>query len=129
MVWNLQTYCTCGSVLGLGHQQSHDEVLGLLTDILPVAFVEDNSAVLGLFDQVCQVFAAERRVTAEKGVGNDTKRPHIDRLAMSLLEHDFGCCVTKGTSHGLENAVRAVEMFGDAKVCEYQSRVVGLGKV
>lgn len=91
--------------------------------------MEDNSAVLGLFNQVCQVFAAERRVTAKKGVGDDTKRPHVYRLAMALLEHDLRCCVTEGTSHGFENAIRAVQMFGNAKVCEYQSRVFGLGEV
>jgi hypothetical protein len=91
--------------------------------------VEDNSSVLGLFDQISQVLAAERRVTAEKSVGDDSERPHVDRLAMSLLEHDLGCCVSKGAGHGLENAVGAVEMLGDSKVGEYKSRVVGLGQV
>jgi hypothetical protein len=125
----IPTYSTCSSILRLGNQQSHDEILGLLADILPVAFVEDYSAVLGLFDQVGQVLAAERRVTTEKSVGNDAERPHVDRLAMSLLEHDLGCCVAKRAGHGLENAVGAVEMFGDSKVGEYKSRVVGLCQV
>jgi hypothetical protein len=80
--------------------------------------MEDDSAVLGLFNQVGQVLAAERRVTTEKSVGNDTEGPHVDRLAMSLFEHDLGCCVAKRPSHGLENAVGAVEMLGDSKVGE-----------
>jgi hypothetical protein len=91
--------------------------------------VEDDSAVLGLFNQVGQVLAAERRVTTEKSVGDDTEGPHVDRLAMSLLEHDLGCCVAKGAGHGFENAVGAVEMLGDSKIGEYESRVVGLGQV
>ena len=91
--------------------------------------MEDNSAVLGLLNKVGQVLAAEGRVTAEESVGDDTERPHVDGLAMSFLEHDFGCCVTEGSSHGLEHTIGAVEMFGNAEVCEHESRVVGLGKV
>ena len=91
--------------------------------------MEDDSAVLGLFDQIGQVLAAEGRVTAEKSVGDDTEGPHVDGLAMSLLEHDLRCCVAKRASHGFENAVGAVEMLGDSKVGEYKSRVVGLGEV
>jgi hypothetical protein len=81
--------------------------------------VEDDSSVLGLFNQIGQVLAAERRVTAEKSVGDDAEGPHVDGLAMSLLEHDLGCGIAKGASHGFENAVGAVEMLGDSKVGEY----------
>lgn len=48
---------------------------------------------------------------------------------MALLQHDLGSGITKGSSHRLQHAVRAVQMLGDAKVGEHKSRVVGFCQV
>lgn len=89
-------------------EKSHDEFLGLLADILPIPLVKDDSTIFTLVDEICKVLASEWRVTAEKGICNDTHRPHVDWLAMSPLEHDFGSCVAERSSHGLEDAIGRV---------------------
>jgi hypothetical protein len=82
-----------------------NEVLCVLTDILPIPLVENDSCVGALFNEVLEVLATEWGVSAEKSVGNHAKRPHINRFAVTFLEHDFWCCITKRASHGCENFI------------------------
>lgn len=82
-----------------------NEILCIITDILPIPLVEYDSSAGAFFNKVLEVFATERRVSAEKGVGDHTKGPHIHWFAMAFLEHDLGRCIAKRTGHGCENFV------------------------
>lgn len=118
------TYSTRSSAFWVRLQQGIDEMLSVVGDILPVPLVEDNLCAGALLDQVLEVLAAERRVAAEEGVGDDAHGPHVDGLAVALLEHDFWGGVAEGASHGGEDLVLGVEHLGDAKVGEDE---VGVG--
>lgn len=72
-----------------------NEVLRIVTHVLPVAFVEYDFSVTALVDQILQVLATERRVSAKQRIGDDAKRPHIDRLRVAFLQHDFRGSITE----------------------------------
>lgn len=93
-----------------------DEILGIITHVFPVSLVEDHLGVAAFVDEVLEVLRPERRVTAEKGVCDDTHGPHIDGLAMTLLQHDFGGGVAEGASHCREDFVLAVEHLSNAEI-------------
>jgi len=88
-------YLACGSILCIWLQEVTDEVLGIITDVLPVPLVEDYSGVAALVDKVLEILATERRVTAEQGICDHTERPHIYWLSVTLLHHYFWCSVAK----------------------------------
>lgn len=72
-----------------------NEIFCIITDILPILLMENDPGIAAFVDEILEVFAAERGVTAEEGVSDDTERPHIYWLSMTLLEHDFGSGVAK----------------------------------
>lgn len=123
------TYRTRCTFLRLRLQQAVDEVLRILADLLPISLVEDNTAVLTLLDQVCQALTTEGGVSAEQSVGNDAHGPHVNRLAVSTLQHDLGGGITEGTSHGRELLVGRVEHLRNTEICEYERRIFGGGDV
>jgi hypothetical protein len=84
------THVARPALFRLRPQQVHDEVLGVVADVLPVPLVEHHAAGAALVDEVLEVLGAEGRVAAEQGVGDDAERPHVDRLAVALLEHHLG---------------------------------------
>ena len=86
-------------------QEMANEILCVVTDILPIPLVEDDSGIVAFFDEVLEVLATEWRVSTEKSIGDHTQGPHIYWFAMALLEHDLGCCIAKRTSHGCEDFV------------------------
>jgi hypothetical protein len=100
-----------------------NEVLCIITDILPITLVEDHSCIGAFFDKVLEVLTAEGRVSTEESVGDYTKRPHIYSFAVAFLQHNFGCCVAKGASHGCENFVFRVKHFGNSKISQDKIRV------
>ena len=85
--------------------------------------MEDDTTILAFLDQICEVFRPEWRVTAKQCVGDDSHGPHVNRLAMSLLQHNFRCRVTKGASHSSQHLVLRVKHLGDTKVSQYERRV------
>jgi hypothetical protein len=72
-----------------------NEVLRITADILPIPLVENDAPVTAFLDEVLEILASEGRVSAKESVGNDTEGPHINRLAVPLLQHDFWGGVTK----------------------------------
>jgi hypothetical protein len=106
-----------------------NEILCIITDILPIPLVEDDSSVGAFFDEVLEVLATERRVSTEKSIGNHTKGPHVDWFAVAFLKHDLGCSITKGTGHCCENFVFRVKHFGDSKIGENEVGVRGRSQV
>jgi len=91
--------------------------------------MENDSAILALFDQIGQVLGPEGRVSAQQCVCNDAHGPHVHGLAVPLFEHDFGRGISKGARHGGENLVLGVKHLGNAKVGEHERRVGVLGEV
>lgn len=87
--------------------------------------MEYNTPILALLDQVCQTLAAERRVTTEQSVGNDTHGPHVHRLAVSALQHHLGSGIAEGASHGCELLVGGVEHLRDTEISEHKGRILG----
>lgn len=112
------------SILWAGLQELQDEVLGVGADVPPVALVEDNLRVAALVDEILQILGAKRRVAAKQGISDDAHRPHIDWLSVPLFQHDFGGGVSKGTGHGGEHLVLAVEVLRDAEVGKHK---IGIG--
>jgi hypothetical protein len=88
-------YLAGGSLPRIGLEETPDEVLRIVTNILPVFRMEDDLLIAALLDELRHGFAAEWRIAAEKGVGDDTERPHIHRLAMALLLHDLWRSIAK----------------------------------
>lgn len=93
-------------------------MFGVVRDILPISLMKDNLGAGAFLDQIREVLRAEWAVTAEKGISDYAQGPHIDRLSVALLEHDFWGGIAKGAGHGGENFVLCIEHFGDAKVGE-----------
>ena len=91
--------------------------------------MEDDPAVLALFNQIGQVLRSEGRVTAKECVRDDAHGPHVYGLAVSLLEHDLRCGVAKRARHGGEDFVLRVEHLGDTKIGEHKGGVRVLGEV
>lgn len=89
------TYLAGWSLVWIWLQKQFDELLGFWTDLLPIALMENDTAVLALLNQIGQVLGPERGVTAQKGVGDDAHGPHINRLPVTFLKHDFRCSITK----------------------------------
>ena len=76
-------------------QKMLNKVLRIVTDILPVSLMENDSGVAAFIDEILQVVASERRVSAEESVSDDTEGPHIYWLSVTFLQHDFWCGVAK----------------------------------
>ena len=71
--------------------------------------MEDDAAVLALFDEIGQVLGAEGRV-AHSSVYVMTPMDHMSTgLPWALLEHHLGCGVAEGASHGRQHLVLRVE--------------------
>jgi hypothetical protein len=100
-----------------------DEILRIITNILPRPLVEDNSSIGAFFNEVLEVLATERRISTEKSIRDHAEGPHIHRFSVTFLEHDFRCCIAKRTGHGGENFVFRVEHFGNSKISENEIRV------
>lgn len=103
-----------------------NEVLCIVTDILPVSLMENDFGVGALLDQILKVLATERRVTAQKGVGDYAQGPHVYWLSVTLLQHNFRGGISKGASHGGEYFIAGVEHLGDTKISKDK---VGVGVV
>lgn len=115
-------YLAGGAAVWLGHNQSSNKVLGIVTDVLPVSLVENDSALRALGQQVLQVFTAEGRVAAQQRVGDDAHGPHVDGLAVALAVHNFRGGVAKRAGHGVERLFFAIEGLGDTKIGQNQIR-------
>lgn len=111
-------YSTGSSLLWVCLQQGVDEVFRVVGDILPIPLMKDNLCAGALLDQILEVLGAERAITTEKGISDYAQGPHIDWLAVALLEHDFWGGIAEGAGHGGEYFVLCVEHLGDAKVGE-----------
>lgn len=73
----------------------HDEVFGIIADVLPVSLVEYNRASGTLLEQVSEVLTSERRVAAEEGISDDAHGPHVRRFSVALAVHDLGGSISK----------------------------------
>jgi len=86
--------------------------------------VENDLGRHALLDEVLEVLGSERRVAAEESVGDDTHRPHIYGLTVSLLKHDLGRRVAERPRHRGEDLVLAIQHLGDTEIGKDQ---VGVG--
>ena len=125
----LQGLVAGGTPAGVGLQEAQDEGLGFLADFLPIALVEDDAPGAALLDQVGEVLRPKGRVPAQQGVGDHAERPHVDRLPVAALEHDFWGGVAKGAGHRGEDFVGGVKHLGDAEVGEDQFGMGVTGQV
>lgn len=82
--------------------------------------MKDNSSIAAFINQVRKTLATERRVPAEKSIGDDSQRPHIDRLSVTLLQHNFRSSIAEGSGHGREHFVARVEHFGDTEIGKHE---------
>lgn len=112
------TNSASSSLLRVRLQQCVDEVFGVVGDILPVPLMKDDLCTRALLDQILKVFGAEWAIAAEKGVGYDAQGPHVDWLAVTLLEHDLWGGVAEGASHGGKDFILCIEHLRDAEVGE-----------
>ena len=119
-MWDVEmmvvAYFTSPTLVSFGVDKLQDEVLGVVADILPVALVEDDRVISAFPDEILEILASERRVTAEQGVSNNTHRPHVYGLTMTFLAHNLRSSITKRTSHGLKRLALSVKHLGDTKV-------------
>lgn len=118
-----RAYLASRSILSIGLQKMTNKVLCIITDILPVPLMENDSRITALIDQILQILTSERRITAEKRVGDDAKRPHINGLSVTLLQHHFWGCVAEGASHCSENFVFGVKHLCDTEISKHEIRV------
>ena len=88
-------YLAGRSIISIRLQKMSNEVLRIITDILPVSLMENDSGIATFINEILQVLASERRISAEKSVGDNAERPHIYWLSVALLQHDFWGCVSE----------------------------------
>ena len=98
-------YLAGRSIISIRLQKMSNEVLRVITDVLPVSLMENDSGIAAFINKILQVLTSERRISAEKSVGDNAKRPHIYWLSVTLLQHDFWGCVSERPSHGCEDFV------------------------
>lgn len=122
-------YLAGRSAIRVGDDELHDEILGVLTDILPVSVMEDNSAVGALVQQLPEVLTAERGVTAQQSIRDDAHGPHVYGLSVSLPVHDLGGCVPKRAGHCLKRLFLGVQCLGDTEIGEDEVGAGVLGDV
>lgn len=72
------------------------------------------------FQEVGKVLAAERGVTAQKGICDDAHGPHVDGFAVAFAVHDFRGGVAKRAGHCAESLFLAVQRLGNAKIGQYK---------
>lgn len=125
----LEGFLGGNSLGGVRIQESENEIFGILGHIAPVPLMEDDAACSAFFDKVGQVLGSEGGVATQEGIGDDTERPHIDGLAVTLLKHDLGSSISKGAGHTGQYLGGAVQHFRDTEVCQDQLRVGGTGEV
>lgn len=113
-----KAHLTSSPIIRIRLQQMPNKVLRILAHFAPILSMKHHLRTAAFLNQIIEVFAAERRVTAEQRVGDDAQRPHVDRFAVAFLKHHFGGGVAEGTGHGGENFVFGVEHFGDTEVSE-----------
>lgn len=104
-------------------------MFGVVRDIFPIPLMKDNLCARALLDQILEVLRAERAITTEKGISDYAQGPHIDWLAVALLQHDFWGGIAERAGHGGEDFVLCIEHLGDAKVGEDEVRVWVGGEV
>jgi hypothetical protein len=97
-----------------------NEVFRVITNILPISLVENDSGIAALIDKVLEVLASERGVAAKESVCDYAERPHINRLSVALLQHDFWGGITKRPSHCCEDFVFRVQHLCDAEISKYE---------
>ena len=88
-------YLASGSIVSIRLQKITNKVLRIITNILPVSLMENDSGIAAFIDEILEILASERRISAEESVGNDSKGPHVYWLSMTLLQHDLWGCVSK----------------------------------
>lgn len=122
-------YLAGRSIIGIWLQKMANEVLRIITDVLPVSLMEDNCCIAALFNQVLKALASEGRITAKQSVGNDAEGPHIDRLSVTFLQHHFWSCVAEGSCHCGEDFVLGVQHFCNTEIGENEVGVSIAGEV
>lgn len=116
-------YLAGPTLISIWVDQMQDEVFCIVADVLPVSLVEDNRVLSALPDKVLEVLTAERRVTTEQSVSDNTHGPHIHRLSMTFLAHHLGGSITERASHGLERLALSVEHLGNTEVGQDKVRI------
>lgn len=106
-VYGKETHLTRPPILRLRPQEFQNEILRIVANVLPVALVEDDAAGGALVDQVRQVLGAEGRVAAQERVRDDAQGPHVDGLAVALLQHHLRRRVPERPGHGGQHLVGA----------------------
>jgi len=67
-----RTYLARPSIICIWLQQVPDKIFSIVTDILPVPLMKYDSSVTALVDEVLEILASERGISAKKCVRNNT---------------------------------------------------------
>lgn len=82
--------------------------------------MEHNPPIAALIDQVRKTLATERRVPAKESIGDDSQRPHIYRLSVTLFQHYFWSSIAEGAGHGREHLIAGVKHLSDTEIGKHE---------
>lgn len=111
--------------LGINRQTPPNQILGLLTHILPIfgwikPIIPRHNSLHFLDARV----TVKGRVTTEQKVGYDPESPDINRFSVAGLFEDFGGHVAWCAAGGGEDVKGFfVDDAGEAKVCDEEVRI------
>ena len=78
--WVIQGVLTTDALALFDNEKLFDQVLAVIAHIVELCVFEVILSASNLAEDLCCVFALERKVTTDKGVQDDTKRPNIGLL-------------------------------------------------
>ena len=76
----VQGVLTTDALAFFNDEKLFDQVLAVFAHIVELSVLEVILSASNLAEDLCCVFALERKVTADQGVQDDTKRPNIGLL-------------------------------------------------
>jgi len=91
------------ALVGIDGQEVRNKILSRLGNVVPPRRQEGVLTLGDLLGQDLNALVVEWRETAEKGVENATKSPHVDTLRVTLILDNLGSSVADSSarSHGL----------------------------
>ena len=110
----LQGLTAIQSLLLVQNKELADEVFALVRDMIELTMVEMEAGFFDLAEHFGRVRTLEWKITANKGVEKDTKRPDVSFLTVGAF-HDFGSHVVGSTGDCLELPL-ALGCLGQTKV-------------
>ena len=103
--WVIQSVLTTDAIALIDNEKLFDQVLAFIAHIVELWVIEVILSDSNLAEDLCCVFALERKVTTDKDVQDDTKLPKIGLNCVSAFEHVWGHVVgcTSNSIHPLKS--------------------------